>query len=104
MRHVAAARASQTGSGQRLEPEFARKPLSPDEVWAKMAPKNEALREAGHAELLREEVVGGRLYTGPMYVRYNAVLRQCLSTTTYSLLTTSLRANYLPHNRSTHTK
>ena len=62
-------------SSQRLDGEFARKPLTVDEVWANMAPKNAALREAGHAELMREEVVGGRLYSGPMYEKYNAVLR-----------------------------
>jgi len=36
---------------------------------------NERLRKDGHSEMIREELVGGRLYTGPMYVKYNTVLR-----------------------------
>ena len=36
---------------------------------------NVRLRKDGHSELIVEEVVGGRLYTGPMYAKYNAVLR-----------------------------
>ena len=39
------------------------------------AKANEKLRAAGHSEMIREELVGGRLYTGPMYEKYNAVLR-----------------------------
>jgi hypothetical protein len=29
----------------------------------------------GHSELILEELVGGRLYTGPMYIKYNTILR-----------------------------
>ena len=36
---------------------------------------NARLRAEGHAEVIREELLGGRLYTGPMYQKYNAVLR-----------------------------
>jgi len=36
---------------------------------------NECLRADKHTELIIEEAVGGRLYTGPMYEKYNAVLR-----------------------------
>ena len=36
---------------------------------------NQHLRKAGHSELIKEELVGGRLYTGPMYTKYNTVLR-----------------------------
>ena len=36
---------------------------------------NEKLRKDGHSEMIREELVGGRLYTGPMYVKFNTVLR-----------------------------
>ena len=36
---------------------------------------NEKLRKAGHSELIVEELVGGRMYTGPCYAKYNAVLR-----------------------------
>ena len=35
----------------------------------------EKLRKAGHSELIKEELVGGRMYTGPCYAKYNAVLR-----------------------------
>ena len=36
---------------------------------------NVRLRETGSSELIVEEVLAGRLYTGPMYEKYNAVLR-----------------------------
>ena len=36
---------------------------------------NSRLRKEGHNELIEEEVLAGRLYTGPMYQKYNAVLR-----------------------------
>ena len=36
---------------------------------------NSRLRKENHSELIVEELVGGRLYTGPMYTKYNAVLR-----------------------------
>ena len=36
---------------------------------------NEKLRKDGHSEMIREELVGGRLYTGPMYIKFNTVLR-----------------------------
>ena len=36
---------------------------------------NAKLRAEGHAEVILEEVLAGRLYTGPMYQKYNAVLR-----------------------------
>jgi len=36
---------------------------------------NALLRKDGHSEMIKEELVGGRLYTGPMYVKYNTVLR-----------------------------
>ena len=36
---------------------------------------NETLREAGHATVIVEEQVAARMYTGPMYMKYNLVLR-----------------------------
>ena len=42
---------------------------------SKMGMWNGQLREHGHEELIEEEAVGGRLYTGPMYEKYNLVLR-----------------------------
>jgi hypothetical protein len=42
----------------------------------RMAEKNAYLKEELGADLLvKEEVIGGRLYTGPMYIKYNCVLR-----------------------------
>jgi hypothetical protein len=43
--------------------------------YAKMAEKNRELRDKAHAELIEVEVVGARLYTGPMFEKYNLVLR-----------------------------
>jgi len=36
---------------------------------------NAKLREDEHSEMILEEMIGGRLYTGPMYIKYNTVLR-----------------------------
>ena len=36
---------------------------------------NRKLRKDGHSEVMEAELVAGRLYTGPMYSKYNAVLR-----------------------------
>ena len=36
---------------------------------------NAKLRKAGHAGDDSEELLAGRLYTGPMYMKFNAVLR-----------------------------
>jgi hypothetical protein len=33
---------------------------------------NEKLRKEGHTELIREELIGGRLYTGPLYAKYSS--------------------------------
>ena len=59
----------------RPTPSKCRRPLSLDELWAAVTPRNAALRDLREPELIREEVVGGRLYSGPMYEKYNAVLR-----------------------------
>ena len=37
---------------------------------------NAKLREIGFSELIEEEIIAGRLYTGPQYTKYNGVLRQ----------------------------
>ena len=42
---------------------------------AELKRKNEELSKLGQPEVCREEFVGARLYTGPMYLKYNAVLR-----------------------------
>ncbi|KAK3273740.1 hypothetical protein CYMTET_18034 [Cymbomonas tetramitiformis] len=45
---------------------------------------NTQLEAAGHATLLREEVIALRLYTGPMFAKYNPLLRQVLSGAEYT--------------------
>ena len=37
---------------------------------------NARLRSAGHVEMIMVEVIAGRMYTGPMYEKYNASLRR----------------------------
>ncbi|EOD32716.1 hypothetical protein EMIHUDRAFT_230507 [Emiliania huxleyi CCMP1516] len=56
--------------------EWCRKPEPLLVYEKKMADEmNPRLVEAGQAPLIKEELVAGRLYTGPMYEKYNAVLR-----------------------------
>ena len=59
----------------RATPQRCRRPLTLDEIWEAVASCNTALRELREPELIKEEVAGGRLYSGPMYEKYNAVLR-----------------------------
>jgi NLR family CARD domain-containing protein 3 len=47
------------------------------EFERKMGRVNEQLRASHHPPMAVEELIGGRLYTGPMYEKYNAVLRAC---------------------------
>ena len=47
----------------------------PREFQEKMATKNERLEELELKKLSIEEFYGARLYTGPMFMKYNAVLR-----------------------------
>jgi len=56
-------------------PEKMRKPLSSAELSARLEGFNSRLRAVGHAELMLEEAYGGRLYTGPMFVKYIDSLR-----------------------------
>ena len=64
-----------------VEPEEGRKYSSgrkgtPLKVFeALMAVRNNELRESKHAQMIVEELVGARLYTGPMFEKYNLVLR-----------------------------
>ena len=37
--------------------------------------KNSQLEEAKQLPLIRQELIGARSYTGPLFVKYNAVLR-----------------------------
>ena len=57
-------------------PGWCRVPSKLDDMLQAMeANCNERLRKDGHSEMIKEELVAGRLYTGPMYVKYNTVLR-----------------------------
>ena len=55
--------------------EFQRKPVAPTEFEAAIEDVNARLREQSFESLTMDEFYGGRLYTGPLYVKYNAVLR-----------------------------
>ena len=59
----------------RSRPELCRRPLPPEEFEGSLRLKNKQLRAAGHPELMVEEQIGARLYTGPIYEKLNAVLR-----------------------------
>ena len=49
---------------------------APIEVFTvKMREKNEHLRRLGSSPLIEEEFFAARLYTGPLYCKYNVVLR-----------------------------
>lgn len=52
-----------------------RVPLPTAELAIRLAPANAQLELLREAPLLKEESYAARLYTGPMYVKYNAVLR-----------------------------
>ena len=57
-------------------PNWCRKPEPLSVYEKKMADEmNPLLIQAGQAPLTLEELAAGRLYTGPMYEKYNAVLR-----------------------------
>ena len=64
-----------------------------DEVSDKQA----KLRAAGHVTLLDEELVGARLYTGPMYAKYNTVLRDIGRLRHTNPNTASLSAEQIKH-------
>ena len=48
------------------------------ELLPRLASKNGELRQRGEPELLEEELVAGRLYTGPMFQKYNLVCRAAI--------------------------
>jgi hypothetical protein len=52
-----------------------RKPLPLFELEAELSKKNVDLEKLQQPALIREELIGGRLYTGPLFVKYNGVLR-----------------------------
>ncbi|EOD35777.1 hypothetical protein EMIHUDRAFT_467364 [Emiliania huxleyi CCMP1516] len=68
--------AERGGDFRTAHSEWCRKPEPLPVYEAKMADEmNPRLEAAGQAPLTKEELVAGRLYTGPMYEKYNAVLR-----------------------------
>ena len=57
-------------------PTWCRVPMTIEQMMDQMEEKcNSKLRLSGHSEMILEEMIGGRLYTGPMYIKYNTVLR-----------------------------
>jgi len=54
---------------------YERSPDPPSKFADKLREVNDELKEAGEPEMLMEELIGCRLYTGPMFVKYNTVLR-----------------------------
>ena len=57
-------------------PSWCRVPRTLADMLGGMEEKcNAKLRVDGHSEMIREELVAGRMYTGPMYAKYNTVLR-----------------------------
>jgi hypothetical protein len=55
---------------------WCRVPIKLDDLLTAMETHaNEKMRKAGHNEMIREECVAGRLYTGPMYIKYASVGR-----------------------------
>ena len=60
-------------------PEWRRSPLALDELSTRLTGFNAQLEARHQSTLILEEGVGGRLYTGPLYEKYNAVLRACSS-------------------------
>jgi len=58
-----------------------RKPLPPNKFDHERTSRNVQLSKLGHAGLLIAELLAARLYTGPMYRKYQAVLRALGATT-----------------------
>ena len=52
-----------------------RKPLPPEAFAETLAKKNAQLAKLGHPGLMQEEAIAGRIYTGPIYEKLNAILR-----------------------------
>ena len=52
-----------------------RMPMPLKDLRSKRSAKNARLKLLGEPELMIEEAIGSRLYTGPLFAKYNAVLR-----------------------------
>ena len=67
--------AERSGDFREKHPDWCRK-LRPLEVMKQeMRLKNDELKKSGQDELIDEELIAGILYTGPLYEKYNGVLR-----------------------------
>eukprot|EP00854_Cymbomonas_tetramitiformis_P008462 gene8462-10056_t len=64
--------------------QHARQVIPLDTFLKVMETINIQLAAVGHTILLREEVIALRLYTGPMFAKYNPLLRQVLSGKEYT--------------------
>ena len=53
-----------------------RRPMLLAVLGEKMDEVNERLEGSGHVKMVLEEAIAARLYTGPMYEKYNAALRK----------------------------
>jgi len=63
------------GDFRAMHPGWCRKPRTLDVMEEKMQAKNLELERAGQTKLIFAELIGGMLYSGPCYEKYNAVLR-----------------------------
>ena len=63
------------GSFREEHPEWCRRAIPLSAFDEQMRARNSELVSGGHTPLVHEELVAGRLYTGPMYQKYNMVLR-----------------------------
>ena len=74
----AAQKYAERGGGFRdRTPHWCRVPLTLDALERRMDEQNALLAAKGHAQLILDECIAGRLYTGACYEKYNAVLRAC---------------------------
>ena len=62
---------------------YCRHPTPLSAFSEELTARNSQLTSLGHPPLLDEEVIGARLYTGPQFVKYNAVLRGLQSENPY---------------------
>ena len=76
MRECAIERYPMENAGKIADQKHMRRPTACEHFDAAKGVRNEQLQQLGSPPLLEQEFVGARLYTGPMYVKYNAILRR----------------------------
>ena len=88
-RFVAAPLEGADGKGSPFVPYSTQQPLPFEDFAAELAKRNALLVEMRQPKIRREEFFGARLYTGPLYLKYNAVLARAHSSPSrhFSLLT-----------------